>query len=252
MGLRVSAAEAGLLVGRHERRVRAHISRGDLPAKKTQAGEWRIDVDDLPRVRGWVVDRERLAQLEGRQARTYGGLVARVEAMEARARSLEQQLATLEGLIRAALARLPNGGGTSGAASLPEPREPEGRPEEPDGPFTRDDANGLPPTPPAPPTLPQAYRGPATVKLLDRGPGRARPFATRADAARWLERHGVNERTPKSWPGWRHVTLTPDAVLGLAMGLPSDHRRVWRLHRCDDPACVCHELLDASPDGWSA
>ncbi len=70
-------------------------------------------------------------------------------------------------------------------------------------------------------------------------------FSHRADAGRWLARHGVNELTPKTWPGWRAVELTPRAVLALALSLmdTSNHRVTWRLRRCDDDACVCRELL---------
>ncbi len=71
-------------------------------------------------------------------------------------------------------------------------------------------------------------------------------FGTRADAARWLLRHGVNsESTPKDWPGWRDVALDPEDVLALAIRVcdPANHRITWRLHRCDEASCVCQRML---------
>jgi hypothetical protein len=96
MGILVSAAEAGALVGRHERMVRWHITtRRDLPARKHQ-GQWQVNTDDLARVSGWVVDRERLARLDLRQSRSASGLVARVETLEQRLRAMETRLRALE------------------------------------------------------------------------------------------------------------------------------------------------------------
>lgn len=75
-----------------------------------------------------------------------------------------------------------------------------------------------------------------------------RDWHSYADAARWLERHGVNSPgTPKSWRGWGEVALTPAAVLDLAIQRcdPSKHRITWRLRRCSDPSCVCVAMLPA-------
>ncbi len=71
-------------------------------------------------------------------------------------------------------------------------------------------------------------------------------FGTRADAARWLLRHGVNsESTPKDWPGWRDVALDPEDVLALAIRVCdlANHRITWRLHRCGEASCVCQWML---------
>lgn len=72
-------------------------------------------------------------------------------------------------------------------------------------------------------------------------------FRTHADAARWLARHGVNEHTPKTWRGWQDVPLEPRPILEDAISRydPGNWRITWRLARCGDPACVCHELLSS-------
>lgn len=235
MGILVSAAQAGELVDRHERVVRQHIQDGQLPARKDARGRWQIDVEELTRIPGWVVDRERLARMELRQSRTHPGLVARTETVEARLRAIETQLRAIE----RALTRL---GGVA-----PQPREPEqppSRPAERNGPDEDPDDDDDP----APAALPLLYRGPPTVALLDRGPDAPRAFRTRADAARWLERHGISALTPKSWPGWRHVTLTQVEVLRFALERQrlgaSNWRVTWRLRRCDDGQCVCYDWLD--------
>ncbi|HET9109934.1 MAG TPA: hypothetical protein VFN78_03820 [Ktedonobacterales bacterium] len=260
MGIFVTATDAAKLIHRSERMVRWHISeKRDLPAKKRDHA-WLINTDDLARVPGWRVDREALARLELKQSRSYGGLVARVEAMEARARSLERHIAALEAQLRALLERDPRGRSLldrmeredSEPTPLPEGQQPPSGtttrdewfngPDEPHSAPERPSGNGEPQSALA--TFPAAYRGPATVTLLDRGPSAARTFATRADAGRWLERHGVNANTPKTWPGWRHVGMTPRDVLTFALALPADHRRRWRLTRCDDAGCVCQELVE--------
>lgn len=227
MGILVSAAEAGLLVDRHERVVRQHIQDQQLPARKDARGRWQIDVDDLTRIPGWVVDRERLARLELRQTRSHAGLVARTEALESRLRSIEAHLRAIESLLEV---RRPT------SAREPEQPPPQGNDEidPPDEPL---------------PDAPLTYRGPPTVALLNRGPDAPEMFRTLADASRWLERHGVNQLTPKSWDGWKRVTLTRVEVLRFALErqrLSAGNWRVtWRLRRCDDAQCVCHDWLES-------
>lgn len=101
------------------------------------------------------------------------------------------------------------------------------------------------------------HRVPHAARVRITGPAGS-PFTTRADAARWLLRHGINSPgTPKSWPGWEDVRLTPDAVLRLAKRLQDEAdaegnwRRSWRLSRCDDASCVCRELLGEAPSNDS-
>ena len=235
MGILVSAAEAGALVDRHERVVRQHIQDGGLPATKDARGRWQIDVEDLARVPGWIVDRERLARLELRQRRSHAGLVARTEALESRLRGLESHLRAIE----SSLERL-------GQIGPQRPPTPPAREPSDDDESDPDDSGDEEPDPEPPLT----YRGPPTVTLLDRGPDAPQFFKTHADASRWLERHGVSALTPKSWPGWRHVTLTPMEVLRFAterqrLAVAAGNWRVtWRLRRCDDAQCVCQDRLD--------
>lgn len=247
MGILVSAAEAGALVGRHERIVRWHIGHkdtksgawiSDLPARKV-AGKWAINTDDLSRVPDWTVDRERLAKLELRQSRTHSGLVARVEALEQRMRGLEAHIRALETAI-------------TGISSLKPPAESSESGDIPED-WIQDALRLVEAVPTGRSVVeefPARYRGPATVKMRDHGTTTAPTFDSRADAARWLVRHGVqSDGTPKSWPGWRHVELSPRAVLALALDLQQraqalgDWRVAWRLHHCADASCVCQELL---------
>lgn len=242
MGILVSAAEAGALVDRHERVVRQHIHDGGLPARKDARGRWQIDVEDLARVPGWIVDRERLARLELRQRRSHAGLVERTEALEGRLRTLEGQLRlVLERLERLGQSAPPRPPLTPPAAPPAAPREPTDDDDSSDSSDSDEEPDPHPPL---------TYRGPPTVTLLDRGPDAPQFFRTHADAARWLERHGVSALTPKSWPGWRHVTLTPVEVLRFASErqraavAAGNWRVTWRLRRCDDPQCVCQDRLD--------
>ncbi|MBF6592058.1 MAG: hypothetical protein IVW57_16235 [Ktedonobacterales bacterium] len=108
-----------------------------------------------------------------------------------------------------------------------------------------DAATRLPPSPrprPHQPLSPAPPR-PVTARTSDDA---SDAFRYRAQAARWLQAHGVNALTPKNWPGWREVALTRPAVLALAISLPRNHRRMWRLHPCDERGCVCHTMLRSS------
>lgn len=91
--MKVTAAEAGQLVNRHERIVRGHIKRGDLPATKV-GNSWQVDTSDLESVPGWHIDRTRLASLEERETRS-------VESLRSRVESLERELASLRSRVRA-------------------------------------------------------------------------------------------------------------------------------------------------------
>lgn len=235
MGILVSAAEAGRLVDRHERIVRWHRDRGDLPnARKGPRGAWLIDVDDLARIEGWTVDRERLAQLELGQRRTAGGMVARLEALERRVRELEARLTAQ----RDRQAAVP----LSGDVGYPQPSE---------SPYSASQGHsaqiGL--SEDARHIL-SDYPTARTVALADRGAGAPLRFKTKTDAARWLGRHGINETTPKTWQGWPPDELTPAAALSFALDLQRNARAAgnwrvsWSLRRCDDALCVCRELLD--------
>lgn len=80
---------------RHERIVRGHVKRGTLPAAK-DGNAWRIDTDDLERVPGWRVNRERLAELQARDARTSESLATRLAAVERELRDVRARLRALE------------------------------------------------------------------------------------------------------------------------------------------------------------
>lgn len=222
--MQVTAAEAAYLVDRHERIVRWHLSRGDIPGAVKDGNTWRIEPSALEQVAGWKVDPRRLAELSERDAKTAASMAARIEALEARVRALEAQIRALQSNQSANSPYNASRGDSDGLAGL--------------------DSLGHRPaayTPSAEPVT-------RSYALRYTAPSSPGTFATRADAARWLMRHGINaEGTPKSWPGWRSVRLEPEDVLRLAIAVydPGNWRITWRLHRCDDTGCVCADLLEA-------
>ncbi len=222
MGIKVTAAAAAQLVDRHERIVRAHLKRGDLPAVKA-GNAWQIDVDALGDVPGWTVNRERLAELQATVARTPGGVLARLDTLEREVQTLRARVRTLEALQTATTTTMAPQTRQNGQERPVDPWEVE---------------SSTPPPRPAEPV--------STYSMKYASPSTPAAFRTRADAGRWLLRHGISsEATPKTWPGWRDVELDPRAVLTLALSLQdtSNWRILWRLHQCDDVLCVCRELL---------
>jgi hypothetical protein len=243
MGITLSATEAARLTGVTERTMRAWLAAGKIPGAHKQAPEqaagkgpvrWEIDSDQLAQVPGITLDRDALAVLEARGRRSPGGVLARLDALEAQVRALSARVRALEA-----------SSGSSGNSNAPVTRS-----EAQEGASMAWDRESYHPTPDRLPVdLPSAsfslrYGTDAPPDAAGRASGAT--FRTRADAARWLMRHGIaSEGTPKTWPGWRDVELTPGAVLALAVSLcdPSNHRITWRLHPCGDTSCVCHELL---------
>ncbi|HLW03936.1 MAG TPA: helix-turn-helix domain-containing protein [Ktedonobacterales bacterium] len=66
--------------------------------------------------------------------------------------------------------------------------------------------------------------------------------ASRADMARWLEKHGVAFNTARQWP----LPTDRQAALIYAQGHINavGHRKGHnRLHQCEDTSCVCRSLL---------
>ncbi len=100
MGMKVNAAQAAQLVDRNERRIRAwiHVGLGDWKLPATKAGNtWLIDIDDLAAAPvGVTLDRELLARLQAEQGNAPGGLLSRVEALEAEIQQLRIRLRALE------------------------------------------------------------------------------------------------------------------------------------------------------------
>jgi helix-turn-helix protein len=113
MGLLVTAEEAGQLVDRHERIVRGHIKRGDLPATK-EGNRWRVDTDDLEKVPGWKVDRGRLAELQMHDSRSSEQLLTRLQVLESELRSINNRLHLLEARDRPATDALRGDSGSLG------------------------------------------------------------------------------------------------------------------------------------------
>ena len=220
VGRFVSVAQAAQLAHKSERAVRYQITAGRLSVQRGANGRMRIAVEALSGVPGWQVDESLLNRLDQFTARAS----AATEALDQRVRALERRVAALERrLVSSADVSL-----SAPATALPEQPEPlVERPE----------------------------RGPRTVTLADRGAGRPLAFANGAAAARWLVRHGVHsEYTPRSWPGWPPRPLTREAALAFAQSLLSearargDWRVTWRLHRCDDPLCVCQSMLEETEE----
>lgn len=248
MGIRVSAAQAAQLVARSEKAVRQWIQSGKLEARpdgpnharhKSGPSRWSIDVDALAGVPGVVLDRELLARLEASDARSAATVAARVDQLERELQQLRVRLRAMElrdgtawpSTVReTGPARVLDG--EQGAATLEELRRYASAPESPLSAH-----------------LVQQEQQSATASRLTTAVYTAAggTFRTRADAARFLARHGVNERTPKTWRGWQDVPLEPRAVLADALSRsdPANWRIPWRLTRCEDPACCCWELLEA-------
>jgi hypothetical protein len=97
MAIEVSAAQAAFLVRRHERIVRGRIADGSLSARK-EGNRWLIDVDNLDAVRGWKVDRARLAELQAQGERSVSAILARLDTFERELRDLRLRIKALEDL----------------------------------------------------------------------------------------------------------------------------------------------------------
>jgi hypothetical protein len=98
MGVKISAVQAALLVGRNERRIRDWIATRRLPAIKV-GQTWQIDIDDLERLPGVVIDREQLALLQRQEATTPHGLLNRLADLEDTVQRLQSEVAVLKARI---------------------------------------------------------------------------------------------------------------------------------------------------------
>lgn len=107
MGLKVSAIDAARLTNRGERTIRRWIAQGTLmatPEGAREAGQgvgpsrWLVDVDDLRRIRGVVINDALLTQLEARSALAGSAqsLVQRVDELERAVENLQARLNRLE------------------------------------------------------------------------------------------------------------------------------------------------------------
>ncbi len=81
MGIKISAVQAALLIGRNERRVRDWIATQRLPAIKV-GQSWQIDTEDLERLPGVRIDREQLALLQAQETSTFHDLLYRIAELE--------------------------------------------------------------------------------------------------------------------------------------------------------------------------
>lgn len=243
MSLEVTAVQAAYLAHVSEQTVRKWIQTGRLPARKVaksgQPAAWSIAVDGLALMPGVKVDADRLRELELGEAHTAEGLAARVSILERQLRAAEQRIRTLEARQSA--------GAPSSAFADASPGALEWK------------SGGLDATYPYPDVwsgeAPESAHRRAPTAILEASPRRplssnvAGGLRTFADAGRWLARHGVNERTPKTWQDWRATELTPRGILEDAIRRRAEADRagnwrvMWRLEQCGDPGCVCRELL---------
>lgn len=268
MGVKVNASQAAALAGWSEKRIRAAIRRGDLPAEEDTAqggrvareasdaggrrvgpSRWAVDSDDLLKLPGARINQVMLAELKAQSDASSQGMLARLAELERQVRDLQRQVRDLRARSFGS-ARETSGSGvlSTHAAAGGELVGEGGRVSYPQGPMPLESplsasgdvsaifgaAGGLAPAARGidsayPP--PRSYRGPRTVALADRGPGVPLRFRTKSDAARFLSRHGINELTPKSWRGWPPDELTPAATLAFALGIQQDAiaRGDWRV-----------------------
>ncbi len=210
----VTARRAADLCGVNERTIRRHIANGRLQAERGDDGDYRIPTTALAQLRKAASAR---ATRRGDLAGEVATLRAEVDALRSRLDALETRPAYPTSRASEILARLSRQDGTETGASgvdVSSIRLPRARP-------------------------PERHRSASFS-----GATSPDSFANHADALRWLHRHGdMAEGTPKTWPGWREVALTPSAVLALAIACSAKRGVKWRLHACDDATCVCHALL---------
>ncbi len=209
----VTARRAADLCGLNERTIRRHIASGKLQAERGDDGDYRIPTSALAALRRAAKER---ATRRGDLAGELAALRAEVEALRSRIEAVEARplARTSSSDILARLAtRREAGIGASG-----------------------EDVSSISPYTPRPL---KSHRSASFS-----GDTSSDGLRTHADALRWLQRHGdMAEGTPKTWPGWREVALTPSAVLALAIECSAKRAVKWRLHPCDDAACVCHARL---------
>ncbi len=118
MGIKLSAVQAALLIGRNERRIRDWIATQRLPA--TKAGHvWQIDTEDLARVPGVKIDHEQLALLQTQKLGTPQGLLHRIAQLE----HIIQDLHADMSLLNARLTKVEHAQATSANNTL-QTREP--------------------------------------------------------------------------------------------------------------------------------
>lgn len=125
MGLKVSALVAARLANRGERTIRGWIATGKLPAAPAGArapGEgvgpsrWEIDVEDLARMRGVVLNQALLAELEAREALATAspGVLERLTRLEDTVGDLRTEVERLQEQIDRLRTERPLGSGTAG------------------------------------------------------------------------------------------------------------------------------------------
>jgi len=222
----VTARRAGDMTGLSERTIRRYISAGRLDATRLADGDYAIPVRALDGLRRQAKAR---ATRRGDLAGELASLRAEVEALRSRVEALEARPTSSTSRASEIIARLSRQDDTETAlpvvARTLSPAPPESH-------YNAIQGQG-------------AYAG-RTGRPRRRMPAAGDDFTTASEAIAWLIPSHCNagEGTPKSWRGWQEVTLTKAGVLALAIGeRDGNHRRPWRLHRCDDPDCVCHALL---------
>lgn len=222
MGVKVTAAQAAALVSRHERIVRGHVKRGDLPAIK-EGSSWRIDVDDLAHVPGWRVDPVRLADVQARDARTASSLAVRVEQLEKQLADAMRRIRALE--LRtvspyAPVARLEGAGVGSDFASPVARVEPSRPPVGPLGATRTSGERGIPLV-----TFAKSHGVSPGTAANQRGAGAI---------------HVVSVADPTRSDSHEKHLVTPDLRRG---NLEEWHARSQLTKECADPTCPCHDIL---------
>jgi hypothetical protein len=243
--VRVTAREAAQLVGVSDKTMLAWLANGKdgtqltaEQAKKRRTkgpAAWSIDTDALETLPGVHMDLERLAELQAERSHAPGGLRSRVDSLECQVRDLQREIARIRVLA------------ITQGMSLQEPDLP---------PVTRyDEHEILEELVPmlsnlavsVATHLPTGASSPGDQILGPFAKAHGVPPRTAQDHAEKDRQHRMGERRqtpnrPSESPFWVTIEQQRYALEYWRANWSSPHEgRI--VHACDDPLCVCHDVV---------